>query len=116
MKPKHIKRLQQQSRDLDVHQVDKHTFVVSSTSNPAANHIVTVTFDGSVVRTRCTCPWAINRGIACSHVLAALEYLAARKNRTLSFWTDEDEARRQKHRLFRLRGPHDSIWITSRAA
>ena len=121
--PKNIKNLQDASRDLMARYVDKNTYVVESRTNPAANHIVTVTFDdeGRTVKARCTCAWANFNGIACSHVLAALEYMASQKERTLSFWNDENEARRQKHKLFKLIGKADNkdqsnIWITSRGA
>lgn len=118
--PTHLKQLQQKSRDLRARRVDRNTYVVESISNPNTSHVVTVTFsdDGRKVRARCTCPWAMHRGIACSHVLAALEYMASQKARTLSFWQSEEEARRQKHRLFYLLGqsPEHGIWITSRSA
>lgn len=121
MKPKHIKQLQRQSRKLQARRVDKHTLAVESTSNPQASHIVTVRFEpNGMIHARCTCPWAQNRGIACSHVMAALEYLAERKRRTLSFWETEKEARRQKQRVFFLTSdsltPDDGVWITSRGA
>lgn len=122
MKPTNIKQLQAQSRRMQARRVDRHTLAVQSTSNPNANHIVTVEFhEDDTIHARCTCPWAINRGIACTHVMAALEYLAAKKNRTLSFWTSETEARRQKHRVFYLThndeddDQDEGVWITSRA-
>jgi hypothetical protein len=93
---------------------------VESVSNPFANHIVTVRFnpDGTI-QARCTCPWALNRGVACSHIMAALEYLAGQKGRTLSFWATHEQALRQKHRVFYLTGPAEraeGVWITSRRA
>ena len=121
MKPKNIKQIQAQSRRLNARQVDRYTLVVQSQTNPVANHIVTVEFgDDGLIQARCTCEWAINRGIACSHVMAALEYLASMKNRTLSFWPTRAEAQRQKHRVFYLAGSErdeddDGVWITSRA-
>ena len=121
--PKNIKDLQDASRDLMARRVDKHTYAVESRSNPDANHVVTVTFDneGRTVKARCTCAWSNFNGIACSHVLATLEYMASQKERTLSFWVDESAARRQKHRLFKLIGKssnedRSNIWITSRGA
>jgi hypothetical protein len=119
--PTNIKKLQDKSRDLRARRVDAHTYVVESTTNPTANHVVTVTFnaDGRRIHARCTCAWAEHNGVACSHVLAALEYIASMKERTLSFWTDEGAARRQKHRLFQLVGKktdNHGIWITSRSA
>jgi len=119
MKPKHIKELQDKARDLRARVVHKNTIVVESTSNGAANHIVTVEYDSDgTIHARCTCPWAVNGGIACTHVIAALETLAAGRGRRLSFWTDGTEAQRQKRRTFYLRGAQardeDGVWITSR--
>lgn len=117
--PTNIKTLQDKSRDLQVRHAQQNVYVVTSSSNPAVNHIVTVEFDEDrEVHARCTCSWARHNGIACSHVLATLEYLAALKERTLSFWTNEDDARRQKHRLFKLVGDRSKkqVWITSRNA
>lgn len=123
MKPKNIKQLQSQSRHLQARWVDRNTLVVESTTSSQANHVVTVEFlhggpEGTAqsVRARCTCPWAMHNGTACSHVMAALEYLASKKNRTLSFWASRDDARRQKNRMFYLMGnrEEDGVWITSR--
>lgn len=122
MKPKQIKKLQAQSRRLETRRVDKHTFVVQSTSNRNASHVVTVEFSpGDRLRARCTCEWALNRGVGCRHVMAALEYLASMKQRTLSFWPTEADAKRQKQRVFYLdggeqdRSQSSGVWITSRA-
>jgi hypothetical protein len=120
MKPKNIKQLQAQSRQLSTRRVDKHTLAVQSASNALANHIVTVEFcEDNLIQARCTCEWALNRGIACTHVMAALEYLAGMKERTLSFWPTQEDARRQKQRVFYLTGGHmnldeEGVWITSR--
>lgn len=118
MKPKRIKILQERARHLHATVLNPHTVIVESTSNPAANHVVTLAYqpDGTI-QARCTCPWAINGGVGCTHVLAALEALAARRGRVLSFWADREAARRQKRRMFHLPGrDDDGIWITSRAA
>jgi len=116
MIPTNIKSLQHESRRLRVREVDRNTFVVQSTTNPSANHIVTVCFGphGETVHARCTCAWAMHNGIACTHVMAALEHLAAYKDRTLSFWQTEADARRQKQRVFQLTNGRDGVWITSR--
>lgn len=118
MKPTNIKKLQWQSRKLHTKQVDRHTFAVESISNPLAHHIVTVVFKPEGVHARCTCPWALNHGVACTHVMAALEHLAALKGRKLSFWSTREEAQRQRQRVFYLwgNGRDEGIWITSRAA
>lgn len=117
MIPKNIKHLQSHSRNLRARLVDKHTVVVESISNPNVSHVVTVRFGAQGdIHARCTCPWAIHRGVACTHVMAALEYLASLKQRTLSFWPSEAQARRQKQRVFYLVDEDDEgVWITSRA-
>ena len=117
MIPRNIKDLQANSRHLRPRLVDADTVIVESASDPESNHTVTIQFkpDG-IVHARCTCPWAEHHGVACSHVMAALEYLASLKNRTLSFWTDPEQAHRQKRRVFYLEGENrQGIWITSRA-
>ena len=119
MKPREIKKLQARSRRMTVRLVAPNTFVVTSRSNPYAHHIVTIENQpGGVINARCTCPWAQNGGLGCSHVMAALNYLAARKNRVISFWESEAEARRQKNRILRLAGFQrgDELYITSRPA
>ena len=116
--PTNIKDLQNKSRDLMARRVDNQTYVVASATSPTAHHVVTIQYDkdGRKLKARCTCAWAEHNGIACSHVLAALEYMASLKHRTLSFWTDEEAAKRQRHRIFNLVGGNseDNIWITSR--
>lgn len=119
--PKNIKQLQERSRNLQVRCVNKHSYVVESSSNSSANHVVTIKFSDNNhdIQARCTCTWATYNGIACSHVLAVLEYMASLKARSLSFWNNEQIARRQKHRLFHLvsnKDEKDGIWITSRGA
>lgn len=120
MRPKYIKRLQAESKRLHVRRVDRQTYAVESTTNPLAQHIVTVRFGPhNTVHARCTCPWAINRGVACSHVMATLDHLAGQKGRRLSFWLTQEDAERQKHRTFYLAGAsheEEGVWITSRPA
>ncbi len=120
MKPKNIKRIQSRSRDLKARVINAHLVIVGSTTTATANHVVTVDYESDgKIHARCTCEWAIRGGIGCSHTLAALEALAAKRGRILSFWANRDQARRQKRRLFQLvgqRDPDDGIWITSRAA
>ena len=121
MKPTNIQHLRVRARHLQAHIIDRRTIAVASTTTPTANHVVTLDYDSEgTIRARCTCPWAINGGVACSHVLAALDLLAARRGRALSFWNSRAEARRQKHRTFQLvgvsEGDENSLWITSRAA
>ncbi|MBI5670233.1 MAG: SWIM zinc finger family protein [Chloroflexi bacterium] len=120
MKPKNLKNLQNRGRELRAYILNPNLVVVESTSNPMASHVVTVTYqpDGKI-HARCTCPWAINGGVGCSHVMAALEHLAEIRGRRLSFWPSREEAQRQKRRIFFLSADtrdDDGIWITSRAS
>jgi hypothetical protein len=119
MKPKEIKRLQARSRTLRAKVIAPNTVLVTSRSNPFVHHIVTVDVEtDGTLHARCTCPWAQNRGIGCSHVMAALGHLAAQKKRAISFWLSLDEAKRQRHRILRLRGEGTAgdLFITSRPA
>src|SRR5215813_7236405 len=119
MKPKEIKKLQARSRELSVHRVGYHTYVVHSGSGRFANHVVTLDVEpDGTIHGRCTCPWAQNGGFGCSHVLAALTYLAEKQKRAISFWGDLEEAKKQRHRILTLAGsdPDGNIYITSRPA
>ncbi len=117
MHPREIKKLQSRSRNLRVKQIAPNTLVVTSRSNPYANHIVSIeTGAEETIRARCTCPWAQNGGYGCSHVLAALSFLASRQKRALSFWLDLADAQRQRHRILTLAGfeGDGAIYITTR--
>lgn len=119
MKPTEIKKLQQRSRNLRVKRIAPNTLVVFSRSNPYSQHIVTIESDkGGTIHARCTCPWAQNGGYGCSHVMAALNFLAQKQQRAISFWSDLQEAQKQRHRILRLAGsgPDGDIYITSRPA
>ena len=117
MNPKEIKKLQARSRGLRAKVVSPTVVSVVSRSQPAAQHFVTVEWMGEgAIRARCTCPWGMNGGACCSHVMAALNILAAQTDKVVSFWPDRDEAERQKHRLLRLVGeaPEDELYLTTR--
>lgn len=119
MKPVNFKDLQDRAKTLHASRINRRTYVVQSVSSPTANHIVTLDYtpdDG--IQARCTCPWAINGGVACTHVIAVLEQMAEQRGRRLSFWENETEAQRQKRRRFYLKGgkSNDGVWITSRTA
>lgn len=118
MMPKNLQKLHKRSKHLRTIVLDAHTVIVSSESNPIANHVVTIQFfNDALINARCTCPWAQNGGVLCSHVMAALEKLAGYKGRRLSFWHSREEAERQKKRTFRINGQRDEgVWITSRTA
>ena len=94
MKPTEIKKLQRRSHNLMVRRITPNTLVVTSRSNLNAHHIVTIeTEKGGTIHARCTCPWAQNGGYGCSHVMAALAYLAEKQRRAISFWADLEEAK-----------------------
>lgn len=122
MKPVNIKNLQARARDLHVRVFDParpgeaYTAVVESSSQSTFNQIVTIRFvSAEIINARCTCTWAQYGGVACTHVLAALNALASRKRRALSFWLTSEDAHRQKQRVFKLIGAGGTdVWITSR--
>jgi uncharacterized Zn finger protein len=120
MKPTQIKQLQTKSKALEVkvlrpsHPGEPFQALVQSSST--LSHLVTVRFtrDGSIDAS-CTCAWAEHGGVGCSHVIAVLSKLAHLKQSSLSFWATQEEARRQKRRMFRLVGKQgEGLWITSR--
>jgi uncharacterized Zn finger protein len=122
MRPKKIKDLQARSKKLMVRIMDPiepgdpYVMIVNSGTNPYLSRVVTIKFgrDGTI-SARCTCQWAQHGGMGCTHVIAALSKLAARKKRALSFWLTPEEAHRQKQHLLRLSdGRTEDIWITSR--
>ena len=125
MRPSQLKALQARSKRLRAQMIMPHhdgesfVVIVESRTNAALNRVVTVRFmpDGTI-HARCTCQWAEHGGIACSHVIAALNKLAERKQRRLSYWLTREEAHRQKKALFQLAGERSAefVWITSRAA
>lgn len=116
MKPKDIKTLQAQSRTLRADIVGRNSLVVTSRTNPNLNHVVTIDVRRSgELHARCTCTWAQHGGYGCSHVMAALAHLASNKNRKISFWLNQDDAKRQRNHMLRLAGGGgDNIWITTR--
>lgn len=118
MLPKHIKQVQRRSRHLHARQVGRQTIVVDSATEAPGRHAVTIRYDpqSDTITAYCTCNWSNYNGVACSHVMAALEMLASRKGRSLSYWLTEDEARRQRHKRFFLTrgGDDEGVWITSR--
>lgn len=119
MNPKEIKKLQTRSRALRARVVSTNVVSVTSRTTPPVQHFVTVAWMGDgAIRARCTCPWGMNGGACCSHVMAALNVLAERKQRVISFWNDRNEAERQKHRLLRLVGrtDEDDLYLTTRPA
>ena len=121
MKPKHIKKLQAQSKKLTSTRVSRNIFRVESASQPDEVQTVSLQVgkDGRIMG-ECSCEWSQHQGVACSHVLAALEHLAEQKGRTLSFWLNEEDAERQNRRMLFLSGDRrtseDGVWITSRSA
>lgn len=114
-KPTEIKKLQQRARNMEARVVGPDTLVVTSRTQPTMQYIVTIQnqSDGSL-RSRCTCTWARHGGYACSHVLAALHHLAAKKHRAISFWLSKEDAERQKQRVLWLVGEGGGIWMTTR--
>jgi uncharacterized Zn finger protein len=119
MLPKYIKQAQARSRKLKARVVGRQTVIVDSQTEAPGRHAVTIRYrpQGHVIEASCTCSWGAHHGVACAHIMAALEALAMRRQRTLSYWLTEDEARRQRHRRFfltRLGQQAEGVWVTSR--
>lgn len=118
-KPQKIKALQAESRGLKTHRVGRNIIAVTSASEPGKEYHVRIRYERGVIQARCDCPWGKFGGVACSHVMAALETLAEGKSRRLSFWLNEADAERQNRRTFYLTNrpgtAQDGVWITSRA-
>jgi hypothetical protein len=89
-----LKRLQQESRKLEVSMLDPetNTYLVASASRPGTFHEVTVDWDGT--EGLCSCAWAQYGGVNCKHVLAALRAHHAERG-SVSFWRNASAARRQ---------------------
>jgi hypothetical protein len=107
----HAKEIQRKSREHIVRQIRPNWYKVTShTTNQIYD--VSLGLNGGI----CTCEWGRqrpdeDRRSACSHVVAALNYRAARKGRRISAWGNETEARRQ-HRPMLAIG--DGVILTSR--
>ncbi|MFO7322875.1 MAG: SWIM zinc finger family protein [Chloroflexota bacterium] len=119
MKPKDVKRLQRLARGLRVRPIAKDMLVVESKSSASGHHIVTIHYDeNGTLRCRCSCAWAAHGGYGCSHVMAALAYLAEKRRRAISFWPTREDAERQRNRMLRLVGSQsddeNGLWITTR--
>lgn len=119
MKPREIKKLQRLARNLTVKQLSPTVLLVHSKSSPHGHHIVTVERQAdNTLRARCSCPWAQHGGYGCSHVMAALAYLAEARQRSVSFWSTKDDAERQRNRILHLAGDlrddDSGLWITTR--
>jgi len=81
--------------------------VVSGSSGES--YLVTDLADGGMT---CTCEWSeYHRFRPCSHILACEQYLEQSGLRTLSFWSEKEQACRQHRPARRLSA---GLWVTSR--
>lgn len=117
MLPKNLLKLQEKSR---LHTATVHNgnaVTVASLGNARITFFVTLDYqDEQVIHPRCTCPWARHGGVACSHVMAALEKLAETQGRCVSFWLTREDAEKQHERVWQIGGKaEESLWMTSRA-
>jgi hypothetical protein len=104
------KKIQSKSRQHQVKHLGGNSFeVVSGTSGNA--YRVTLVPGGA----RCACKWGHYRPgygkSGCSHVVAVYDWLEARRGRSVSAWTDPDDARRQHRPVL---GIGDNVLLTSR--
>ena len=100
---RNVKGLQKKSRRLEV-KATKDPHVVAVKSGSQENVWYMVRFNRDFTEATCTCPWAQKGGKNCSHVMAAIRYLARLKGHRVSFWLSEEDARRQKRRIVNLAG------------
>ena len=105
------KSLQTKAKKHDVRPADRGKFwAISATSGN--RYLVSRLESGGYA---CTCDWSKFHRTdfePCSHVLAVQEYLELCKGRSLSFWSDSQDADRQ-HRPVERVGL--GLWATSRA-
>lgn len=107
---RNAKSLQTKAKKHQVQPAGRGHFYVTSASS-GSRYLVTDLADGGL---SCTCKWSEyhdTRFNPCSHVLAVEEWLETSGNRSLSFWSSEEEAQRQ-HRPTRRLG--QGVWSTSR--
>jgi uncharacterized Zn finger protein len=89
-----LKRLQRESRMLEVVQLSTTpaTYQVRSASQPDRRYFVLI--DPATLSGQCTCPWAQYGGVNCKHVLAVLRKHYANQGE-ISFWATPQDALRQ---------------------
>lgn len=107
----HAKEIQEKSRHHAVRQIGPNWYKVKSGETNRIYDVVLGVNGGT-----CTCDWGQqrppeNRRSACSHVLAAFNYRAAKKGRQISAWSSEEAARRQHRPMLKI---GDGLIITSR--
>jgi len=98
---RHAKELQSKAKTHEVEHAGSGQFYVTSASSGKRYFV-----KERRVGFQCSCDWAKyhdTRMRPCSHVLAVEEWLEGTGERTLSFWTDEEDAARQ-HRKTRWVG------------
>lgn len=111
MQVKNLKALQRKSLKLEVTPTaNAHIFSVKSGSDDKMSYIVY--FSQGYHEATCTCQWMQNGGNVCSHVMAAVRFVARHNGNRVSFWLDEMRAQRQRKR----RVGFADIWITVRNA
>jgi len=105
-----VKQLQNKSRGLMVRPQAAGRFTVSSGSGDG-DYSVALTGRDRNRRWVCTCPWGQVGGNVCCHRMAVMDHLAGGKmGRRLSFWLNEEAARRQRRPIVERNG----IWVTMR--
>jgi len=106
------KTLQNKAKKNKVQPQGKGEFSVTSATS-GKTYTVTNLANGGF---QCTCKWSQYHRTdlkPCSHCLAVEEWLEQAGNRSLSFWTSEEEAQRQHRPVMRV---GQGLWATSRAA
>ncbi len=107
----HAKKVQQKSRHHRVRQLRPNWYKVLDPTS-GQEYDVSLGKNGGT----CSCPWGQHRPqkdhrSGCSHVIAAMDYRAARHGRRISVWASRRAARRQHRPMLEI---GDGLIITSR--
>lgn len=105
------KQIQRKSRRHNVRQVGPNWFKVAS-DETGQTYDVNLGLNGGT----CTCRWGRERPprdhrSACSHVIAAMNYRAGFRGRTVSVWSSPTDAKRQHRPVLDI---GDGVILTSR--
>jgi hypothetical protein len=108
----HVKEIQRKSRDHTVRQIRPNWYKVTS-HDTRRIYDVALGINGGT----CSCEWGRqrpdeDRRSACSHVVAAINYRAGQKGRSISAWNNAEEARRQHRPMLPI---GDGVVLTSRS-
>ena len=108
---KNVKSIQSKAKKNAVTRISNSLYEVTSSTS---GNVYKVRIQGD--QGSCTCDWAKYRPSSdtrcgCSHVVAAFEFIAEEKGRTVSPWGNEADAKRQHRPMINI---GDGVVLTSR--